>query len=53
MKGHSSARNVFTYQVAWTTTRARRFFRSLKNRKEIILLFYLLLEEQVGLRSML
>lgn len=30
MKGRSSARNAFTYHVAWTTTRARRFFFSLK-----------------------
>lgn len=30
MKGRSSARNAFTYHVAWTTSRARRFFRSLR-----------------------
>lgn len=29
MKGRSSARKAFTYHVAWTTTRARRFFLSL------------------------
>lgn len=33
MKGRSSARNAFTYQVAWTTTRALRFFRSLQKRR--------------------
>lgn len=31
MKGRSRARSAFTYHVACTTTKARRFFRSLKN----------------------
>lgn len=32
MKGRSSARSAFMYHVAWTTTRAHRFFRSLKKK---------------------
>lgn len=54
MKGRSSARNAFTYQVACTTSRARRFFRSLEEEmRSSCFLCCFLPEGQVALSSAL
>lgn len=53
MKGRSNARNAFMYHVAWTTTRARRFFRSLKNMRPSYSLSAFIPDDQVELPSVL